>query len=1386
MAKVCEPKYATGPVNGGEKRLIDNLKINLPDNYYIIPNGEYALKSPQGMVQYWEYDCIVVAPHAIYHIENKDWAGQLFGDDNSWSINGQDRPNPMKTAALKSRLLASMLRSKNVEWRFAKVVTLVTLSHHSQTKYGLDPNCNSYNQVFTIGSDLYAFLQDADIVGKREDAIADYQEEITNYLTGASSQRTADQKTVILDYEIDEVLQRTELFTEYLVHPRGIDFRHFKVREFALFPADKSPLELKKLENKVKNAQMAQYHMSSSPYIIKSEYRLNDEQTYFYEVSEYMDDRTLKATIRMKTLTQMEKIKIIVDIAHALKVAHDNNVFHRDVCPANIFLLSDGTAALANFGKSWFVEHEEEKMDYTVRTMLAGEDSPYIPPEFSENVVGPQSDLYSLGVVIYELMVGKVPFDDTTSFRAAGSFPDDKLPSHVKELPEWLDVVTKMTINLNPSERFENADKLIEYITSHAYNAADANSGGDHQWVKKTKDFDLKDLKPTDKITSELVLAEELGKGGFGRVFKAKHILQNKYYAAKLFDKASSAQETINEFEALKDLNHNNIVKFIYNGLSDQGLYYTLMELLDGENLSDFTKGDVRLQISEIYKMMTQVLDALVYMQSKGVYHRDIKPNNIVWDKRSRYVLIDFNISTALENNTAFAGTRPYMAPDLIQNGHHVDWDNSADTFSLGVTLYELLAHSYPWPGSDPCPKVNIPPTDIRIYNSPKLTLSEAFADFVMKSITTDRLKRFTSAQEMKDALEAIGENGILKDTTQLSFYVSDHRDTYEIDIVDYINSLYSQSSHGNSGTRAALTLSSLDQLTYTETKLHRKLIKDIKDGKYKLVVITGNAGDGKTALIRKIEEAGTDLQPIEGYNGCAFNIGGIPFESNYDGSQDEKENLNDDVLRTFFHPFYGLTDYNDSKVGRIIAINEGRLVDFLSQQPELKALYDNIDGYFYKGGNVQLLPGLMVINLNLRSVTARDENGESLLHSQIKKLTDPILWGKCEKCSLKEKCFIKYNVNTFQDNSAGDEVINRLEWLLRTIVYKRELHITMRDLRSFIAYMLTRDYSCDQVKRMVEHIAADGMPAEFYWQFYYFNVMAETSFRRADTFFPFPTNDSNDRLVKLLKETDIARVSLPAYDRDLYYTDKKEENYLVFADRQQSLLKEFNEANTYIASYEMNGDDIFLLKERHQSFIRHQYFEGCSDTKKFNFMNRLPYQSIKYFNEKLRKNDSESMKTVMRNIAKAISSSEGCVNAGKMTEDYMLLSCNHVNDPLSKSYRIFKIDDFELFVNKTPHLVEYLEYESDCFVFRHKKDHFIQLTLSLDLFEMLDYINKGFSPSINDMQGKFIELQIFKNLLESRTYNEILVTKNNKKFFVVRLNADKTISIEPLKQQAL
>ena len=188
-----------------------------------------------------------------------------------------------------------------------------------------------------------------------------------------------------------------------------------------------------------------------------------------------------------------------------------------------------------------------------------------------------------------------------------------------------------------------------------------------------------------------------------------------------------------------------------------------------------------------------------------------------------------------------------------------------------------------------------------------------------------------------------------------------------------------------------------------------------------------------------------------------------------------------------------------------------------------------------------------------------------------------------------------------------------------------------------------------------------------------------------------------------------------------------------------------------------------------------HQYFEGAIEFKK-----RLPYRYASKFEEQMRCANAEMLNATMRDIARAISASEGCDNT-ELTKDHLLLASSNVGDPISKSYRRFALSDFELFVNRTDHLTKYIEYESDSLTFRHKEDTFIQLTVSLDLFEMLQFIQNGFSPSANDLRGRFIELQIFKNLLEARTYKEILVTKNNRKFTIIRLEPNNRIVIEPL-----
>ena len=589
------------------------------------------------------------------------------------------------------------------------------------------------------------------------------------------------------------------------------------------------------------------------------------------------------------------------------------------------------------------------------------------------------------------------------------------------------------------------------------------------------------------------------------------------------------------------------------------------------------------------------------------------------------------------------------MAPDLVMSGNKIDWDTSADTFSLGITLYELLAHIYPWSGSNPCPKTAVDPIDIRKYND---KLTDAFADFVMKAIKTDRNKRFPSAKEMLDALNAIGPDGILKDTNRLIVTI---KDEYS-DIVDYINSLYSQSIHGNAGTRVGAKEQIFDQLTYTQTKLDKKLIGDIKEGKYKLIIITGNAGDGKTAFIRKVEGQDPNRTALPNRNGAKFTLNGIPFISNYDGSQDEEERANDEVLAEFFKPFYHLPQYDHLSEGRIIAINEGRLIDFLHSQPALRQLDDNIEDYFYREGHVELLPGLMVINLNLRSVTARGEDDTpSLLAQQIKAITQPELWTKCQGCPVADRCYIRYNVETFQDSTSGDAVISRLEWLLRTIVYKRELHITMRDLRSMIAFMLTRDYSCEQVKKLIEYVATEGLE-EYYWQYYYFNITASNITPNA--YFPFPTLESNDRLIRLLRETDIARVALPSFDRDLYFRNKRPEDYLIFTDRNQSLLNSFNQYASQMPGWEHDKKLKQIIEIRHHCYIRHQYFEG-----QFDYQLRLPYRHITNFADLMKTNDLSKLDETKEALAEAISNSEGCFNK-EIQKHHLLLAGSHTKDP--------------------------------------------------------------------------------------------------------------------------
>lgn len=1346
MAIIKTPPYFESVVNDGEKRLLAFLKENLPDSFTLIPNIELASKNPRnGQVQFYEYDIIVVAPHAVYNIENKDYSGRLEGDDNFWYLNDKRQPNPLKLGRLKTAILATKFKEKEL-WPW--VYNIVTLSHPRQSMGGIYGAAEDL--TFLLNDRLIRFLQTPPDSKSRIDEFTDKHSALVAVILGDDTKRKPEAKKEVAGYQIVEILDREKNFTEYLVKAKGVTSSIQKrVKEYALNIAEFSAERLHKYQKKIQNQYLALNKMRANPFVVNTEFQFDDENGYFYEISDFLDENSLEAELNRKTFTLDEKISVLRNLIAALKEAHSAGIFHRDINPENIFYYH-GYARLGNFGKSYFTD--ETRKNYTVMQTITEENStPYLAHELLDGDVSQASDIYSLTMLAYKLFTGETPIKTPYELdKIGGVLPEDKLPSKINSMvPVWIDDLCRKNITIDPETRMQGLDEFEQFIEQNL--KIMANGSGPVQLVPPPAPVHhhSNDFAEGTRISDYLIL-KTIGSGGFSKVFKVRHRLQSADYALKLFNESVNVNNVTSEYEALKGLAHPNIVKFIWNGeLPETGQFYTVMEYIDGEVLSEYdVRSDKKLPHHRIFQVALDILDALCYLQrqSKSIIHRDIKPDNIIWDKeKNRFVLIDFNVSESLEESKDFVGTRPYIAPDLITDNNRINWDSSSDLFALGITLYQLVCKSFPWKNKVPCiSQQPISPKD----KAPEI--SDAFSGFLLKAISTSGANRYRNAQEMKVALEEISVDGILKKEKAVgNDFVGSTQD-----YVSYLNSLFSQSRYGNAGTRSQKEISAYDRETYVHTKLDEKLIPAIRKGTFKLLIITGNAGDGKTAFIQRIEQ-NADKTPVifDHGNGATFELNGIRYISNYDGSQDEEDRENSTVLDEFFSPFENLKEFNKAEEGRIIAINEGRLVEFLKTHSDHSHLGDIIEHYFNDPESTQLPEGLMVINLNLRSVVAKDEITESLLRKQIKALTAPKLWQGCSNCSHAQNCFIKFNVDSLSDGSASDEIISRFEWLLRIVSLKRELHITMRDLRSLLSFVITRDFSCADIKEYAEQGKTSGYD---YWKYLYFNVMDSN----------LKDHGSTDRLIKQLRETDIGLVAVPDKDRDLYYGDHSANDFLEFNNRPSVLLEQFNANKIRIPHYEQNDDYRRKMRLLHQLFVRHQYFEGNA-----NFKLRFPYHSLEEFHSCLVQNDHSKLQQNKMAIAKAISLNEGCSNE-QLSEKYLALASTITIDPKGKSYRLFTLDQFDLKLPETHSLTEYLEYEADSLRFIHMSDESkgkpIELPISLELYDMLFFIRQGFTPSLNDISGRFIELQIFKNQLNNLTYDRVMVTKDDEEFYEI------------------
>ncbi len=275
------------------------------------------------------------------------------------------------------------------------------------------------------------------------------------------------------------------------------------------------------------------------------------------------------------------------------------------------------------------------------------------------------------------------------------------------------------------------------------------------------------------KIVNNYELLEQLGQGGMGVVYKARHINFDEIVAIKrLWEQFSNDQTVLNLFrnegKILRKLHHKNIVQ-VSDLFEYEGSHFIVMEYIEGRTLSEIIKSETGpIRRERAINLFKQMLEGVAYIhnQPETIIHRDIKPLNLLVTEDDIVKITDFGIAKVLDAgqnaSTVVKGTPVYMSPEQILNPKSVDI--RTDVYSLGMTFYEMLCGKTPYSGDTTTTPTAVyaaimndeVPSPTHFYPE----ISDELSAFVMKAIHKDRSQRFANANEMLDELERLQRSG--------------------------------------------------------------------------------------------------------------------------------------------------------------------------------------------------------------------------------------------------------------------------------------------------------------------------------------------------------------------------------------------------------------------------------------------------------------------------------------------------------------------------------------------------------------------------------------------------------------------------------------------------